>query len=43
MNRNKELLELISKLNDEQIEEFIFRFRQELNEEHEGQDLFCHR
>lgn len=42
MNRNKEIFELISKLDDEQIEKFLIRFRQELNEEHEAQDLSCH-
>lgn len=33
MNRNKELFELISKLTDEQIEQFTVRFHQELSEE----------
>lgn len=32
---SNELFMLISKLNDDQIENFIVRFRQELNEEHE--------
>ena len=35
-----ELHILISKLSDEQIGEFIARFRQELNEEHESLNEF---
>ncbi len=37
-----ELFMLISKLNDEQIEKFIVRFRQELNEEHESLNELYH-
>ena len=37
-----ELFMLISKLNDEQIEKFIVRFHQELNEEHELPNGLCH-
>ena len=33
MERNKELFELINKLNDKEIEKFITLFHQELNEE----------
>lgn len=40
---NNELLMLISKLSEEQIERFIVRFRQELNEEHElPNELYHH-
>ena len=38
-----ELFMLISKLNDEQVEKFIVRFHQELNEEHELPNELCHR
>lgn len=37
-----ELFMLISKLNDEQIENFIVRFRQELNEERELPNELSH-
>lgn len=37
-----ELFMLISKLNDEQIENFIIRFRQESSEEHELPDELYH-
>ena len=39
---NNELLMLISKLNEEQIEKFIVRFRQELSEEHEPLNELYH-
>ena len=39
---SNELLMLISKLNDEQIEKFIDRFRQEMNEEHEPLNELYH-
>ncbi len=42
MNEYKELFELIKQLNNEQIEEFITLYHQELNEEYESPDVFSH-